>query len=90
MHRCLCGGDVEINNVSLSSGMDGGYNNWEICCKKCGGSWQWAADGFYGRNYYSKDEVIDMWNNEMCSKKIDSLFNASGNWRTINRVSKSI
>lgn len=62
LHHCFCGGDVEISEKTLGSGMDGCYQNWEICCKKCGGNWQWAADEFYGREYYSKDEVIDLWN----------------------------
>ena len=66
--HCLCGGDVEIRNISVNSGMDGSYNNWEVSCKGCGGQWQWAADNFYGREFYTKDEVIDLWN-EMCLRR---------------------
>lgn len=62
IYPCSCGGDVEITKRTHSSGMDGSYENWEFNCKKCGGSWEWAADNFYGRQSYTKDEVIDIWN----------------------------
>ena len=61
---CLCGGKVTLSKIEKSSGMDGRYEDWEIFCPKCGGSWYWPADSFYGRKFYSKERVIELWNSK--------------------------
>ena len=59
---CGCGGEVKLSKIVKSSGMDGCYEDWEIFCPKCGGSWYWPADDFYGRDFYTKERVIELWN----------------------------
>lgn len=62
LHPCLCGGKVRLSKVEKNGGMDGRYDDWEIFCPKCGGSWYWPADCFYGRDFYTKEQVIELWN----------------------------
>ena len=75
INPCLCGGDVEIAKRRYTSGMDGCYEDWEFDCKKCGGSWSWAADDFYGRKSYTKDDVIDIWNKLHADKESENATN---------------
>ena len=65
LHPCYCGGEMEIKKVSLNGGMDGWYEDWKLTCKKCGLTKMYAADGFYGREYKTYDEVVDYWNQKV-------------------------
>ena len=58
----LCGGDMKLEKIIESYGMDGSYSNWKLSCTKCGMTKEYAADNFYGRKYSTKEEVIDDWN----------------------------
>lgn len=66
LHPCYCGGEMKIKKVSQNGGMDGTYWNWELTCNKCGLTKTYAADGFYGRNYKTFEEVIEDWNKKSC------------------------
>ena len=60
---CYCGAKMHIDTHFISSGMDGSYKNWILRCPKCGIIKEYAADGFYGRKYFSTiEDVIDEWN----------------------------
>lgn len=62
LHPCHCGGEMKIEKVAQNGGMDGTYWNWELTCNKCGLTKSYAADGFYGREYKTLEEVADDWN----------------------------
>lgn len=70
IHVCpVCKSDkVIIEKYFISHGMDGSYENWSISCNNCKlVEMDFAADGFYGRDYLkSKEEVIQKWN-ETCA-----------------------
>ena len=69
----LCGGNMKLEKIIETHGMDGSYSNWKLSCTKCGIIKKYAADGFYGREYYStKEEVIDDWN-ELSETEIKSM-----------------
>ena len=69
----LCGGNMKLEKIIATHGMDGSYSNWKLSCTKCGIIKKYAADGFYGREYYStKEEVIDDWN-ELSETEIKSM-----------------
>lgn len=57
----FCGRSACITKVSESHGMDGHYYDWLVRCK-CGVSLRRAADNFYGRKAYTKEEAIAAWN----------------------------
>ena len=58
----LCGGNMKLEKIIESHGMDGSCSNWKLSCTKCGITKKYAADNFYGRKYSTKEEVIDDWN----------------------------
>ena len=59
---CYCGSKMDIK-TSRTYGMDGSYTNWTLRCPRCGIIKEYAADGFYGREYLSSiDNVINDWN----------------------------
>ena len=60
----ICNHILNIDKVEHSSGMDGRYYNWRVECSNCYLiNIEYAADSFYGREYYrTKDEVIEVFN----------------------------
>jgi len=59
----FCGNkDITIEKVSHNVGMDGSYDNWLIKCGVCFAEMNIPADIFYGREGYTKEEAIAMWN----------------------------
>ena len=60
---CYCGAKMDIDKMLESGGMDGSYRNWILRCPRCGIVKKYAADGFYGREYFSTiEDVINEWN----------------------------
>ena len=60
---CYCGAKMDIDKTVENGGMDGSYRNWTLRCPRCGIIKGYAADGFYGREYFSTiEEVINEWN----------------------------
>lgn len=57
----LCNGKAQIFKTEI---MDGycHYNNWIVRCVNCGCTFEFAADGYYGRDYFSEYDVIKRWN----------------------------
>lgn len=68
LNRCRCGGWVTLSIKDKTSGMGRRFEDWEIHCLKCGGFWYFPADGFCGRKYYTKEEVVKTWNDEVGDK----------------------
>lgn len=62
LYPCHCGGEMKIEKVPQNGGMDGTYWDWKLTCSKCGLTKTYAADGFYGREYKTFEEVVDDWN----------------------------
>ena len=58
----FCGGEAEVGQVAHGSGMDDHFINWFIRCQKCGANIERAADDFYGREFFSAGEVMELWN----------------------------
>lgn len=75
LRPCHCGGEMKIEKVAKNGGMDGTYWNWELTCTKCGLTKTYAADGFYGREYKTYEEVVNDWNKKEEDPKI-------GHWIT--------
>ena len=59
---CFCGGNRHIKIKTISEGMDGSSQDWELYCDRCKGHWYLPADDFYGREYYTESQVINVWN----------------------------
>ena len=57
-----CGNPMELSTEHISYGMDGGCTDWRIRCRKCGCTFHYPADDFYGRRYYLEDGVIIKYN----------------------------
>lgn len=57
----LCGGEAVIRKVERIDGFCH-YEDLMIYCKKCGTAMGFPADGYYGREFFSKDEAIAEWN----------------------------
>jgi len=57
----LCGGEAKISKTEKSEGQCH-YDNWVIGCQYCGCHFCFAADGYYGREYISKEKAIEIWN----------------------------
>ena len=57
----FCGGKVKIQKIRKNGGMDGAYWNWHIYCENCVLLHaEYAADSFYGREYYkTESEALD-------------------------------
>ena len=61
--RCpFCKSTMSIKLVSESYGMDGNFYDWIIYCTNCHLKLRLPADGFYGRQFYTKQEAIEEWN----------------------------
>ena len=58
---CKCGGDVKLLIKEKNEGMDGWSHDFDIFCNKCKGHWFYPADNFYGRDYYTMDELVVIW-----------------------------
>lgn len=57
----LCGGEAAIRKVERSD-PPCRYSDWYIYCTKCGCHFSVAADGYYGRDYWTEEQVIQRWN----------------------------
>lgn len=57
----LCGGEAEIAKVERSDGQCH-YEDWLVVCMKCGCHIEFAADDYYGRHGFSKEDAINKWN----------------------------
>lgn len=59
----FCGNkDITIKKVSHNGGFGENYENWLIKCGVCFAEMNIPADNFYGREYYTEEEAITMWN----------------------------
>ena len=66
----ICGEILNYTKVRESQGMDGSSYDWEIRCSGCGITKTYPADGFYGREYYTEEEMILKFNYDFGSKKV--------------------
>ena len=57
----LCGGKATIKKIEESDGYCH-YDNWRARCELCGCTFIYPADGYYGREYMTEEEVIARWN----------------------------
>lgn len=67
----ICNHILNIDKIAHPSGMDGRYYNWRVKCSNCYLiNIEYAADSFYGREYYeTKDEVIEAFNKTLEEKR---------------------
>lgn len=58
--RCpICGAHLIIEKEAQNGGMDGRYYNWVVRCGNCHLlNIEYAADNFYGREYYETPEAV--------------------------------
>lgn len=58
--RCpVCGGKLTIHKEAQNGGMDGRYYDWVVECPNCHLiRIEYAADCFYGREYYETPEAV--------------------------------
>ena len=55
----ICNNTLQIGITYHNGGMDGSYKNWIVSCPSCNMfQIEYAADKFYGRESYTKEQVI--------------------------------
>lgn len=60
--RCpFCNSYATISKIQKCEGQFH-YDNWLIKCKKCPAKMDIAADTWYDRKAYTKEEAIEFWN----------------------------
>lgn len=57
----FCGGRPKIEQVMCPDGQCH-YFDWRISCNSCPATMQIAADNYYGRDYFTEEEAIEIWN----------------------------
>lgn len=57
----FCSGDSEIKKMSYADG-NCHYFDWRISCNSCPATMRIAADNYYERKYFTKEEAIKFWN----------------------------
>ena len=57
----LCGGNARICKIEQSDGYCH-YDDWIVRCNKCGCTFKYPADDYYGRDYLHEEQVIEKWN----------------------------
>ena len=57
----LCGGKASITKVEKLDGYVH-YDDWIVKCDVCGSHFDLAADGYYGREYFTEEAAIGYWN----------------------------
>ena len=65
INKCkLCGNDnISFEKRTSCQGFGEYCTDWIFYCKKCGCTLKFAADNFYGREYYrTEEEAINRWN----------------------------
>lgn len=57
----FCGGEAKIRMVECRDS-ECHYSDWNIFCLTCDAEMNVAADNYYGRKSYSRDEAVEFWN----------------------------
>ena len=55
----ICNNSLQIGITYHNGGMDGSYKNWIVSCPSCNMfQKEYAADKFYGRKSYTKEQAV--------------------------------
>ena len=66
----ICNNTLQIGIIHHNCGMDGSYKNWIVSCPSCKMfKIEYAADKFYGRESYTKEQVIACMQEKLSSIK---------------------
>ena len=57
----FCGGQAKIQKI-METDPPVHFYDWVVSCTSCYATMQMAADNYYGREYYTEEEVVEQWN----------------------------
>lgn len=69
-HCPFCGNAAKIRKIVRSDSMCS-FDDWHIYCTSCRAEMNIPADNYYGREYFTKEQAVTIWN-ERVNKEVEN------------------